>query len=98
MYVIDGIAYAGKPVRPVSVCGVRPLDDWKLWVRFSDGEAKVYDFKPKLNYPAFEPLKDIELFKQCYIDYGSVVWCDGEIDIAPEELYEKGIAVKEHTA
>lgn len=98
MYVIDGIAYAGKPVRPVSVCGVRTLDDWKLWIRFNDNTAKIYDFKPLLQYPAFERLNDIELFKQCYIDYGTVTWLDGEIDISPEELYNKGVEVKEQTA
>jgi len=92
MYVVDGIAYAGTPAKEVKVYGVRPLDNWMLWVRFSTGEAKLYDCKPLLKYKAFEPLKDIETFRGVYIDYGVVVWNDGDIDIAPEELYEKGVS------
>lgn len=53
--------------------------------------------EPFLKHPAFERLKEVELFKQCYIDYGTVTWCDGEIDIAPEELYNKDVEVKEQT-
>ena len=98
MYIVDGIAYAGEPITSPRVTGVRPLPDWQLWVRFNDSEAKIYNFKPLLEYPAYKPLKDIELFKQCYIDFGGVMWCDGDIDIAPEELYNNGVSVKEQTA
>lgn len=91
MYIINGIAYAGEPTPFLRVCGVRPLEDFRLWVRFNNGEAKIYDFKPLLNSPAFAPLADLDTFKSVYIDYGVTVWNDGEIDIAPEELYEKGI-------
>ena len=38
--------------------------------------------------------KDIELFKQCNIDYCTITWLDSEIDISPEELYNKGVEVK----
>ena len=44
MYIKNGIAYAGEPQRPIKVSGVRPLDGYKLWVRFTNGEAKVIDF------------------------------------------------------
>ncbi len=88
MYIKNGIAYAGEPRPMIRVVGVRPLDDYKLWVRFNNGEAKVFDFKPMLNSPAFSPLKDEKVFKSVYIDYGVTVWNEGAIDIAPEHLYE----------
>jgi len=94
MYIMNGIAYAGEQISPVRVSGVRPLDNYRLWVRFNTGEAKVFDFTPLLSTPAFAPLRDEGVFKQVYIDYGATVWNDGEIDIAPERLYENGVAVE----
>lgn len=90
MYTKDGIAYAGEQKPPLKVSGVRPLEDYKLWVRFNNGEAKVFDFAPQLDSPAFAPLKDKAVFNSVYIDYGMTVWNDGDIDIAPEYLYKNG--------
>lgn len=88
MYIKDGIAYAGEQTPPVKVCGVRPMDGHKLWVRFNTGEAKVFDFTPLLSQAAFAPLADPDLFRGVYIDYGVTVWNDGEIDISPKFLYD----------
>lgn len=90
MYVKDGIAYAGEQSLPLKVSGVRPLEDYKLWVRFNNGETKVFDFSKILNSSAFSPLKDKAVFNSVYIDYGVTVWNDGDIDIAPEYLYKNG--------
>lgn len=49
-------------------------------------------FKPLLSSPAFAPLTDKAIFGAVYIDYGVPVWKDGDIDIAPEYLYENGVA------
>lgn len=95
MYIRDGIAYAGERNPIIKVSGVRPLEDHRLWVRFNTGEAKVFDFKPLLNQPGFAPLVDIDTFKGVYIDYGVVVWRDGQIDIAPEALYAEGVTVED---
>lgn len=91
MYIKDGIAYAGELKQPVKISGVRPLDDFKLWVRFNTGEAKIADFKPLLTHKSFAPLSNKELFNSVYIDYGVTVWDDGKLDIAPEWLYDNGI-------
>lgn len=93
MYIKNGIAYADTNETVIEVRGVRPLADHRLWVRFNTGEAKIYDFTPLLDGPVFSQLKDEEVFKSVYIDYGVTVWKDGEIDIAPEELYT-GIAAE----
>ena len=92
MYISDGIAYAGEQEPVIKVRGVRPLAGHKLWLRFTTGEAKVFDFTPLLKEPGFAPLADEHLFVGVYIDYGVTVWRDGDIDIAPEYLYEHSAA------
>lgn len=90
MYIIDGIAYAGEPKQPVKVESVRPLDDWKLRLRFSTGEVKMFDFSPLLDAPCFRPLQDEKIFRSVSLDLGVPVWLNGEIDIAPERLWLDG--------
>ena len=98
MYVIDGIAYAGEQKAPIKVNGVRPLDGRRLWLRFNTGEIKVFDCTPLLSFPAFAPLNDPAVFSGVYIDCGVTVWNDGEIDIAPEYLYENAASMEEKIA
>jgi len=99
MYIIDGIAYAGEQTTEIKVKSVRAMADYKLWVRFSDNSQKIFDFKRLLEFPCYEPLKDLNVFNGVYVDFGIVVWKDGEIDIAPEKLYEDGVVVEnERTA
>ena len=93
MYIIDGIAYAGEPKPALRVRSVQPLTDHILKVSFSTGETKQVDFKPLLSTPAFAPLVDERLFNAVYVDYGCPVWDDGNIDIAPEYLYQNGVAM-----
>lgn len=90
MYIKDGIAYADDPKPILQVSGVRPMDNHMLWVRFNTGETKLIDFKPFLSKRAFSPLTNMDIFRSVYIDYGTTVWNDGEIDIAPETLYREG--------
>ena len=90
MYVQNGIVYAGELSPPIKIISVRALEDYKLWLRFSDGAIKEFNFKPLLDEPAFLPLKDKTVFNSVYIDFGCTVWNDGEIDIAPEYLFEEG--------
>ena len=92
MYIIDGIAYAGKPKTPIKVVGIKVLTDYQLWLRFNNGECRIFDFKPLLDLPCYIQLKDRNIFSGVYIDYGVPVWSNGDIDIAPEYIYENSIA------
>ena len=91
MYELNGIMYADSPVPLLTVKSVQPLKEYKLLVRFSTGEEKVADIIPLLDEPVFRALKDVSTFDAVYIDYGTVVWNNGTIDIAPEYLYENAL-------
>ena len=91
MYTIDGIAYADDKQALIEVVAVRALPDHMLWVKFTTGEVKEFDFRPYLDMPVYSGLRDEEAFKAVYIDSGIPVWCDGEIDISPERLYKDGV-------
>lgn len=92
MYVMDGIAYAGDPQKKLSVICARPLDGYKLLVRFSTGESGVFDMEPILDTPAFVPLRDKAEFDRVYIDFGVLTWLDGDADLAPEYVYQQSQA------
>lgn len=95
MYIIDGIAYAGEISKPIRARSVRPLDHYKLLVTFNNDEKRIFNFKPYLNMPCYKPLNDINVFDRVYVDYGTAVWNDGAIDIAPETLFEESIPFSE---
>lgn len=87
MYEKDGILYAETPEKIITVEQVKPLDGYRLELIFSTGEKGIYDVSSLLEFPVFRPLKDITLFNSVKIDFGTVSWLDGEVDIAPEALY-----------
>lgn len=73
------------------IISIHYLYDYKLKAEFINGEVKVYDFSHQLDFPAFEPLRDKEVFSSVSLERGVPVWMDGEIDIAPEILYYDGV-------
>jgi hypothetical protein len=91
MYIVNGIAYAGEQKQLLKIVSVRPMENYTLWLKFSSGETKYFDFAPLLREKAFSPLKDLSVFRCVYLEYGVLAWNDGAIDIAPEYLYEYGL-------
>ncbi|MEX2107822.1 MAG: DUF2442 domain-containing protein [Solirubrobacterales bacterium] len=66
-----------------------PADGYIVRVRFEDGLAADVDLSYLLDYGGvFEPLQDLEYFRQLRADAeaGTIVW-PNEADIAPETLY-----------
>jgi len=90
MYIADGIVYGNDRTPFKKVTDVRALEDYKLHLRFSTGEERIFDVKPQLKYQVYKPLADKTLFNSVYLCYGVPTWQNGEIDFAPDTLYEEG--------
>jgi hypothetical protein len=76
-----------------SVIRVRPREDYSLELWFNTGDHRLFDARPYLSKGVFVKLQDIALFKQAYVALDTVCW-PGELDIAPETLYDRSIPMK----
>ena len=72
------------------VIEVRYVREYVVWLRFHDGTFGEVDISRSFKGPVFEPLRNVEFFKQVRVDpeLGTIVWPNGA-DIAPETLYER---------
>lgn len=89
MFERDGIVYAGEPVRGIRVADAEHIGNGCLLVTFSTGETRLFDASEVWGISVFEPLKNDEVLAAFKIDHGVLTWLDGDIDIAPEALYER---------
>ena len=63
-------------------------DDFTLKVTFSNGETRIFDMAPYLEFGVFQELKDLQYFFKAGAKFGTVVWSN-EQDICPDTLYEE---------
>ena len=70
-----------------SVVGAEYRGGFRIHLTFNDLSEKTVDFRPWLQGPVFEPLKDPACFRKFFVEGGTVAWPNGA-DIAPETLYE----------
>lgn len=79
----------GDPVTPALV-GAAWLGDYRIRLEFEDGCTGVLDLAGQLWGPVFEPLEDLEVFRQFRLvaEWNTISWPTGA-DLAPEYLYEQ---------
>jgi hypothetical protein len=75
------------------VTAVRVLTDYQLELEFNTGEVRVFDVRPYLERGVFQRLKEPTLFSQAFLAGDTVCW-PGELDIAPETLYDRSRPVQ----
>ncbi|HMH50273.1 MAG TPA: DUF2442 domain-containing protein [Candidatus Acidoferrum sp.] len=73
------------------VVEVRPLEGYRVFLRFDDGVQGELDLEPLLSPfdGVFEPLRELTRFREAFVDDGgTIAWPNGA-DLAPEILYSK---------
>ncbi|MFM2408560.1 MAG: hypothetical protein RL358_1302 [Pseudomonadota bacterium] len=76
----------------LDVVSVQVQPNYHLQLEFENGERRMFDMSPYMDKKPFNRLKNSPIFNCAHIDYGTVVW-PGEIDIAPETLYDRSIPI-----
>lgn len=74
----------------LDVVSVKATNDYRLHLEFENGEKRIFDMTPFMEKRPFIRLKGPSLFLAARVDYGTVCW-PGNIDIAPETLYDCSI-------
>lgn len=74
---------------------VKAMDDYKIYIKFQNGEERIFDMKEKINKKYYQKLKDYKYFKDVKISQTGITieWKDGE-DVAPENLYYDSNVIK----
>lgn len=65
------------------------LSEYKISLNFNIGDTKIVDLQNESTGSFFEPLKDVNYFKNFSIKYKTIAWHNGA-DFAPEYLYQIG--------
>ncbi len=89
---ISGLRWRDPSYIP-KVVDVRHVRDHVLWLRFDDGLEGEADLFDSLGGQIFEPIRDPVAFARVELRYGTL-WWDGDVEWAPESLYERVVATK----
>ena len=87
MFEVNGIVYASSPRKLLKISDAKITGKMMMLLTFSSGELRVFDAKI-LSGEVFAPLADDSIFHNFKITHGVVTWMNGEIDCAPEYMYE----------
>ena len=71
------------------------LEDFLLYIKFQNGEEKIYDMKEMLKFDYYKNLRNKENFKTVKVSGITLEWNTGE-DIAPEKIYFNSIPIEKY--
>jgi len=79
------------------VTHVRPLPNYRLALRFSDGQDRVFDMLPYLDHGVFCDLRQPEVFNSVRVSFDTIEWNNGA-DLCPEVLYASSVPLESDLA
>lgn len=86
-----GLMPTPDPRTPWRVSHVEALPEFRFRVRFIDGTEGIVDISARVRSPqagVFAVLADPLLFNKIFIECGVVTW-PGELDLAPDAMYDE---------
>ena len=76
------------------IIAVKPLANYRVWIKFSDGVEGTVDLSDLVGKGVFEAWNDVNFFNSVYVDPEShtIAW-NKEIDLCPDTLYAQVLGV-----
>ena len=90
MVIRDGICYPDAPARHVKIVGAENVGEHLLRVRFDEGEMRRFDGHTLVG-DVFEPLASPIAFADWKLDYETLTWNDGDIDISADYVLNHSV-------
>ncbi len=76
----------------LDVTNLELRSNFHILLVFENGEKRLFDMRPLLNMQPWQALADTRKFSEATVAYGTVTW-PGNLDIAPETLYDCSVPV-----
>jgi hypothetical protein len=73
---------------------VRPNEDFSLNLVLENGEKRVLDMKPFLDFGVFKKIREYEKSSRARVAFDTIEWDEG-VDLDPEFIYEKSTPIEE---
>jgi hypothetical protein len=73
---------------------VTPNEDFSLKLVLDNGEKRLLDMKPYLDFGVFKKIQNYEAFRRARVSFDTIEWDEG-VDLDPEFVYEKSTPIKD---
>jgi len=92
MVIQNGMCYADSRAPILKIVAAKSRGNYELDILFSNGARRVFDGRKLLVGEVFAPLADEKVFNDYRLDYETLTWLNGEVDVAPEFVYENSVS------
>jgi len=93
MIVQSGMCYADTRAPVLKIVEAKSRGGYELDVLFNNGDRRIFNGRKLLVGEVFAPLTDEKVFNDFRLDYETLTWLNGEVDVAPEFVYENSEVV-----